>query len=268
VAERWTGSRWVLEPTPNPGRYHDLSFDGVSCTSTRACTAVATFLDRAGNSGSLAERWNGRRWTIQPLAKPTARHRKTGRVFITGVSCASATACTAVGIGFLPRAANSISVAEHWNGSRWTLQRTPNPNDTAGSQFNGVSCTSPAACTAVGGSTIPSGSPSSPPTQAPLAERSSAAGWSLEMTPDSAAASGSSLNAVSCSAAGVCIAVGTTPTGIAPVAERWNGRRWSSARTPHLRGASNGLIGVSCAARSACTAVGTSNGRALVERLS
>jgi hypothetical protein len=57
----------------------------VSCTSATACAAIGR-----GRRGTLAEIWNGKRWTIERLPKPN-------RASLFGVSCASATACIAVG---------------------------------------------------------------------------------------------------------------------------------------------------------------------------
>jgi hypothetical protein len=37
----------------------------VSCASAHACVAVGSGYNRAGTEVTLAERWNGRRWTIQ-----------------------------------------------------------------------------------------------------------------------------------------------------------------------------------------------------------
>jgi hypothetical protein len=43
-----------------------------------------------------------------------------------------------------------VTLAEHWNGSRWAIQPTPNPTGQAPSVLSGVSCTAATACTAVG----------------------------------------------------------------------------------------------------------------------
>jgi hypothetical protein len=67
VAERWDGTQWSVQPTPNlPGAY-DISGSGpaVSCPVRSACTTVAgftnnvPFFDNVGPSVTLAEQWNG-----------------------------------------------------------------------------------------------------------------------------------------------------------------------------------------------------------------
>jgi hypothetical protein len=87
LAQRWQGSSWTLESTPNPaGSNFDL-LSGVSCTSSTACTAVG-----GADQVTLAELWDGSSWTIQPTPNPPAYVSS-----LSGVSCTSASACTAVG---------------------------------------------------------------------------------------------------------------------------------------------------------------------------
>jgi hypothetical protein len=40
LAEVWDGSRWAIQPTPNPVGAGASVLLGVSCTSPGACTAV------------------------------------------------------------------------------------------------------------------------------------------------------------------------------------------------------------------------------------
>jgi hypothetical protein len=266
LAERWNGSRWALQPTPAPAGLHDGLLDGVSCTSASSCTATAVYTDRSRNTESRVERWNGTRWSIQRIQSPVGAHGATGSAFLTGVSCVSGPACIAVGIGFVPPPVPSVTLAERWNGSRWSIQHTPSPSPTLGANFSGVSCTGMRACWAVGGNTVPSNSPSSPPSQATLAERWNGRRWTIVHTPNPSLPGGASLDAVSCRSSSACTAVGAGPSGLAPIAESWNGQRWSIQDTPTLPGASNGFFGVSCNWPTLCIAVGVHGGQPLVER--
>ena len=92
LAERWNGTSWAIQSTPNP-RSGPAQLNGVSCVSASACTAVGDY-GPCGPRGALAERWNGTSWAIQPTPKPPTAvwHGATA-----GVSCVSASACTAVG---------------------------------------------------------------------------------------------------------------------------------------------------------------------------
>jgi hypothetical protein len=81
----------------------------VSCASATACTAVGDYNN--GTTGvTLAERWNGSTWSIQPTPNPAGAPVS----LLNGVSCASATACTAVG-GYNNGTAG-VTLAERWNG--------------------------------------------------------------------------------------------------------------------------------------------------------
>src|SRR5262249_51052316 len=91
------------------------------------------------------EIWNGTSWHFVPMATPTG-----GQVIsLNGVSCTSASACTAVG-SYFTRNAGPLNLAETWNGTAWRVPATPSPNAQGRNQLNSVSCTSPRACTAVG----------------------------------------------------------------------------------------------------------------------
>ena len=92
-------------------------------------------------SGFVADFWDGTAWTIQSTPSSTSPGGQ-----LNGVSCTSATACTAV--GELSSAEGlPAPVADTWDGTSWTLQNTPTPGYTG---FNAVSCTSATVCTAVG----------------------------------------------------------------------------------------------------------------------
>ena len=118
----------------------------MSCTSATACTA-AGFYSNATTTVTLAERWNGTRWSIQTTPNPAGASSYS---ILQGVSCTSATACTAFGED--GNGTTDVTLAERWNGSRWSIQHTPNPAGGSNSTLNGVSCASATACTAVGGS--------------------------------------------------------------------------------------------------------------------
>jgi hypothetical protein len=243
VAERWDGTSWSIQPTPNPTGAKGGALIGVSCTSPTACTAVGSFYDSANAEVTLAERWNGTSWTVQTTPKPFNK--------FSGVSCTSATVCTAVGDGF----------AERWNGTSWSVE-----SSSLSGNVNGVSCTSPTACTAVGSFY------NSANAQVTLAERWSGTSWTVQTTPNPTGAYKPELDGVSCTSPTACTAVGFYYAGspiASPVAlaEVWNGTSWSTQTTPpntfdYL------LTGVSCTSASACTAVGGADGSALAERYS
>jgi hypothetical protein len=254
LAERWNGRKWTFQPTPSLPGTTSGTFSGVSCTSPTACTAVGNTGGRFTAVAPLAERWNGRKWSIQPTPRTTSG-------ILSGVSCTSPTACTAVGT------AGDAALAEGWNGSRWAIQPAVGlPGPRSGflriTFFHGVSCTSRAGCTAVGQSvtTDPGRAPGTADYQ-PLAERWNGTTWAVEPMPAPGRATDTSLGGVQCTSATACTAVGSfshlSDDSGAALAESWNGTRWTLLPGPVSPSPLDGLAGVSCASPTTCTAVGS-----------
>src|SRR5207302_4534360 len=94
----------------------------------------------------------------------------------------------------------------------------------------------------------------------PRVERWDGRAWKLQRTPV-AAGDQAFFSAVSCTSASACTAVGTDGTRAAlfPLAQGWNGRRWSSQPA---RISGDDFTSISCTAPRACTAVGDASGGA------
>ena len=253
LAERWDGTGWSIQRTPNPAGATSSLLFGVSCVSTTECTAVGSTTNRAGTTMPLAERWNGSRWSIQRTPNPSGTN-PTGLSYLGGVSCASATACFAVGYSGNSFGTAGAPVTARWDGTRWAIQRTPRPAGASAGFLSGVSCGSPTSCTAVGFFINRAGA------GVTLAERWDGTSWSIERTPNPEGATATQLVSVSCTSPSLCTAVGffTDVTGIeVMVAERRNGVGWVIQRTRYPAGAlSVELVFVSCASARSCTAVG------------
>jgi hypothetical protein len=240
LAERRSGGVWAVQSTPNPAGAAASALNGVSCLSRSACTGVGQFVVKSGAQLTLAERWNGRDWRIQPTPNPPGSSSST----LFAVACPAADSCTAVGT------ANSKLLVERWGGARWRIQSAPVPPGAQFSELNGVTCTTAGSCIAVGDYINSSGA------DVTLAERWNGTRWAIQPTPNP---SGGQffrfLAGVSCTAPNACEAVGGSDDAGA-FAERWNGTRWSLQAVPAPAGAQFVLLfSVSCAA-SACEAVG------------
>ncbi len=248
LAERWNGTAWAVQSTPNPSGVTASFLLGVSCTSASFCTAVGYSLTSAGGYQALAEAWNGTAWAIQSTATPTGA---TSSILI-GVACTAASACTAAGYS-LNSAGTSATLAEVWNGTAWAVQSTATPSGATASQLYEVACTSTSACTAVGNYTTSAG-------VRPLAERWNGTSWAVQSTPEPSDATAGFLNGVACTSASACTSVGwyeTSPGAYETLAEVWNGTTWAIQSSPNPSGATASyLFGVACTAASACTAVG------------
>jgi hypothetical protein len=248
LVEYWNGSGWAIQPTPST--YHaDLL--GVSCPSTTTCTAVGDYINASVVVVTLAERWNGNGWTVQPTSNPGG-----GSDVLQGVSCPSTTVCTAVG-SYSSSSGASVTLAERWNGSTWSVQSTPNPAGAARSVLVAVSCSSSTACTAVGDYPSPAGAGA----LVAFAERWDGATWAIESTPSPAGAKSNALQGVSCPSTSSCTAVGSfeNSSGVRQtLALQWNGTSWVLQSTPNPPGGvSVVLYGLACPSATVCGAVGT-----------
>jgi hypothetical protein len=253
LAERWNGTRWTIQSTPNPPQGNGF-LSGVSCTSATMCTAVGAANPFGPSATTLAERWNGTKWTVQSVPNPPQ-----GGGELNGVSCTSASACTAVG-NSTNSSGISVTLAARWNGARWSLRAPPSPAGSPFAFLNSVECTSASACSAVGAYVARSGAPH------PLAERWDGSSWQRQATPNPAGTTqligGACASGMACTAVGYSIPSGNNPSPAAQ-AERWNGRTWRVEHTPSPPGAAaSNLNAASCVSGSACIAVGnTSNSR-------
>jgi hypothetical protein len=248
VAELWDGRTWTLDPIADSG----LHLVSVSCTSPTTCTAVGDWVTPGQDNAAVAQ-WDGTSWSVQPLALPPG----SGSASLRGISCASVTACVAVGDSIsdsIP--SQEYTLAEQWNGSAWLPLSTPNPSPVD-SELVGVSCTT-TMCFAVGDAD-----------GATVAELWNGSTWSVEPTPTPAVPPGAtfeyaSLGGVTCVSADACTAVGSYVSGNAVIdypastlVETWDGITWTAQPSPNPIGReSSELDSVSCLPGGACMAVG------------
>jgi hypothetical protein len=189
LAELWNGTGWRLVSIPAPHAATTTGMQGVSCSSASRCTAVGSSAVGSSAPATLAERWNGHSWAIQPTAAMGT---------LRGVSCPGAGECMAVGTAGSP--GSSAVLALRWNGTSWVASSAVVPPGSTQSFLYSVSCASAGSCTAVGQS-LASGEPT-------LAERWQGSSWSIQATPNPAAATESYLAGVWCPSPGTCRAGG------------------------------------------------------------
>ena len=177
--------------------------------------------------------------------------------------CVKASHCWAVGY-YENSSGSELNQVLRFNGKGWSLVKTPDPGGTASgdrSELFGLACISASDCWAVGEWENSQGA------YVNEALRFNGKRWSLVRTRDPASNSAGDHNelyAVACAKVSDCWAVGYTQGGSsAPYlneALRWNGRKWSNAKTPNPAGSASGdenyLFGLACASASDCWAVG------------
>jgi hypothetical protein len=94
--ERWDGTAWRVVPSPNAGRFPNGGLSGISCTSSRFCTAVGLYKVPGYPPlfQTLIERWNGSTWSVVISPNVTDGWYE----WLIGVSCTSPGLCVAAGL--------------------------------------------------------------------------------------------------------------------------------------------------------------------------
>jgi Phosphoesterase family len=121
LGEHWDGSRWTAYPLPDVGPNENTLF-GVSELRSGEAWAVGYYVDAEFVQRTLVERWDGTSWQVFPSPDPGA----VGDILYS-VSALSDTDAWAVGA---QEDASGVwhPLAEHWDGSDWTVVPTPDPN--------------------------------------------------------------------------------------------------------------------------------------------
>jgi hypothetical protein len=244
-----SGATWALQSTASISATAE-AFEGVSCSSERACMAVGSYSPESGGTLALTETWNGSEWSQHAAAQP----REATESEFLDVSCTSETACTAVGVATTQEIFRTTTapLAERWDGRGWTIQTLATPRGAREFSVSGVSCTSASACTAVGSTNEAGGI-------VPLAETWNGREWSVQTTPILAG----QLFDVSCTSSSACTAVGyLVASGLThSLILRWDGRTWNIQRASSGRAEFTYLLDVSCATATSCVTVGANYGR-------
>jgi hypothetical protein len=277
LAESWDGTRWSITRSANAAGTGD-QLTGVSCVSSRFCVAVGSWHAVTGHNQTLAESWDGTRWSITQSPDTSARDGD----ILSSVSCVSRSFCAAVGYYLLPGTNRPQALAESWDGTRWSLTAVPSASaDGFEAKLSGVSCVSVRFCLAVGPEHTGAGQTGRNGT---LAESWNGSVWSLAPAPPLPAAGvpgaeSAIVTSVSCSGSSFCVAagylLGDSPGGPQPLAESWDGSGWSPDVTARA-GSTAPLLGVSCTADTGntgsthCMAAGwhspaTGSGQPLIE---
>ncbi len=232
----------------------------ITVRSTIIATVVAStsIVAASGASGSATAR-SSAVWQIQTSANPAA----TQISGLSSISCLATTDCVAVGSSSKTLSTTTRNLAEKWDGTQWKLQTMPTASGTSDTLY-GVSCATSSSCLAVGSAYV-----LSTHRTVTLALAGSGASWQIVSSPTQRTRT--QLNAVSCTAATWCEAVGFYDIAggrSLAVAESWNGTTWHVQSPVHPLNGSQ-FSGVSCTSAHSCVAVGSVTGartRPLAER--
>jgi hypothetical protein len=163
LIEEWNGSGWTIAHNPQPGSVRDMLF-AASAASPSDVWAVG---DREGGNGrfeTLAEHWNGHRWSVVRTPDPgsTGNH-------LYAVDAVARDNVWAVGQRLGTQAPDQPLV-EHWNGHRWSVVSTP-VSTSASVMLEGVAVS--------GGQVWVDGEADSPDAGRPIIEHLQNGHWSV-----------------------------------------------------------------------------------------
>jgi hypothetical protein len=150
----WNGTRWSRASAPNPaGTGSSAANDllALACGSGTNCWAAGYASNGMTHNQML--HWNGRSWTKATVPNPSANTPLVDNE-LRAATCSSTRNCWAVGQQAILGSTAIMNEALHWNGTHWSLVKTPNPGGTASanyvSRLLSVRCTSASSCWAVG----------------------------------------------------------------------------------------------------------------------
>ena len=135
LIEHWNGRQWSI--VANSFSSFFTEFHGITAISANDVWAVGTYTNgtqvvrnrtwaiATRTNGTLVVHWDGKRWSIVPSPNPGQASNA-----LWGVTALSASDMWAVGGYSDDTQGQSVdkSLTLHWNGSRWNVVLSPNPN--------------------------------------------------------------------------------------------------------------------------------------------
>ena len=232
-----------------PGTVPGFLF-GVAATSSSDAWAAGVS-DTSTSVQTLIERWNGTAWCTVASPDPGGSSETNQLQGVAAVSSSGAWA-----VGSYGTSTRSHTLIEHWNGTAWSQQSSPNPAGfSAGSALSGVAATSSSNAWAVGTS-----SHSFTNSRTLIAHWDGTA-WTQVPSPNPGGTGSSSQNvlaSVTATSSSNAWAVGyySNGTGSKALVLHWNGTAWK--QQPSLNQAE--LFSVAATSPASAWAAGTLTG--------
>ncbi|MGH2516840.1 MAG: hypothetical protein ACRDHP_14395, partial [Ktedonobacterales bacterium] len=243
LIEQWNGTQWNVVASPNVAGTTD-SLNAVTALSATNVWAVGAYTTASNATDTLIEHWDGTSWTIIPSPNASTASAATNILFqLAGVS---ANDLWAVGQYETSFTGPFLTLAEHLNGTAWSIVATPNVA-TQNSTLSSVAGMASNDIWAVGDSY-----PTNSSATATLIEHWNGAAWSVVSSPNPSTAS--SLFWVSAIAANDVVAVGISTADT--LIERWTGSAWSVVPSPDAGTTRNLLIALTVISPTDLWAVG------------
>jgi len=264
----------VVAPPANAGSDPMVTVTAISCASAGSCTIVGTYTDASGGGQGLLAIQSAGVWSTATEAILPTNAAGDPTVKLTGVSCASAGNCTAIG-SYIDAAGHTQGVGLTETNGTWArgieLIHPAFVNVSADPRIslNGISCAAAGDCSVVGTYLDNNGHPEGMLLSQINGAWGTSAARDAEATlpGDAAAEPAVNLTSVSCGAIGQCVAVGSyvDTSGhqqgleIPETSTAWG--TGIAALLPAAAAANPAvsLTSVSCASSGDCSAVGSYN---------
>jgi hypothetical protein len=215
------GHRWVVTDTTDPSDQANYLIALKPFGANDMWAVGAWYRPDTSTPGTLTEHWNGTAWKMVKSPNATWGYNE-----LYGVDGAAPDDVWAVGFHNISQYGSERTMALHWNGTRWSIVKTPNLGDAA-NLLGDVAVVSSDDAWAVGYGDDAGGFRGRA-----IALHWDGAAWSMAnpKQPDR----GAGFAAVDALASNDVWAVGSD--GKAPLAEHYDGSTWSVVPTPDIEG--------------------------------
>ena len=258
IVEHFDGTAWTAVANPNPGNAHrcrDSAYvgtvlQGVTAISSQDVWAVGQICG-AGTGKSLTEHWDGTKWTTVVSPNPP----DSEDAILVSVAAVASNDVWAVGNYQVQNQYLWETLVEHWDGSKWSILKTPNAPNSDKSFLNAVGIASASDIWAVGYSENPSTDQ-----DIPLIEHYDGQSWAQVASPYTHQSGFNALWGVSVVSSNDVWAVGYANENSQGkngqgLVQHWDGTQWSLVDSP-IAGAATILLSVAARSSSDIWAVG------------
>jgi hypothetical protein len=119
--EHWDGSRWQEQPLPmKTSAYRDITLKAIVAVAADNVWVVGAAFptngDGLGGANSLIEHWNGKAWSIEPIANPEDRSSE-----LVAIKAISANNIWAAGSFKNVNTGLDNTYMQHWDGKQWEM---------------------------------------------------------------------------------------------------------------------------------------------------
>ena len=248
LAEAWNGREWSIQRSANPGTQNE--FSSIVCVTASDCKAAGT-TTKEGVTVGLIERLNAGSWEVSFHVLPRDDPR--------AISCATSSACMAVGYALNVGARTANTYTARYDGRAWRLEPLF-PLGEAERAVTDISCPTTTFCMAIGyRNSIPLST---------WVRTWNGSSWRTQTIVRPGGTSDMGWG-VSCISATDCTIVGTYSEGAGIqlfYAEHWNSSEWrlqTIATRPPAEGSN--IRGMDCVSTTFCVAAASYAGGGFIE---